>query len=179
MRKTKGLKLISYLVLVLLLMFGAIACSSSTSEQSNKDSNSNASVPKESDQVQEPEQSPEEKVADFYRGKTIKFIVPYSPGGGYDTIARSLAPYLEKYTGTSVIVENVPGAGGNVGAERLFTSKNDGLTIGIMNNQGMIMTQLFDSGAVNFDISEFSFIGRVTAEPVVMYTSTNSGLNTF
>jgi tripartite-type tricarboxylate transporter receptor subunit TctC len=131
-----------------------------------------------------PEKKAEEKTTitekdealEFYKGKTVRFVVPYSPGGGYDVIARSLVPYLEKYTEAHFIVENIPGAGGNVGAENVFKSKPDGLTIGILNNQGMIMTQLFDPTLIRFNIVEYSNIGRVTAEPVIMYAKAGGNL---
>ncbi len=48
----------------------------------------------------------------FLKGKTVHFIVGYSPGGGYDTYARMLAPFFEKHTGATVVVENKPGGGG-------------------------------------------------------------------
>lgn len=116
--------------------------------------------------------------ADFYKGKKVRFIVPYTPGGGYDLIARSLAPYLEKYTGAQFIVENIPGAGGNVGAEYVFKARPDGLTIGILNNLGQMMTQLFDPELVGFDLAEYTNIGRVTAEPVIMYAKAGGPLAT-
>src|SRR5919112_1224080 len=48
----------------------------------------------------------------FFKGKTVKIVVGYGPGGGYDVYARMLAPYLGKTLGATVIVENQPGAGG-------------------------------------------------------------------
>ena len=53
-----------------------------------------------------------EDAASFYKGKKIKFIVPYKPGGGYDDYARLLAPVMEKYTGANVEILNKGGAGG-------------------------------------------------------------------
>ena len=50
--------------------------------------------------------------AAFYQGKTVRIVVGYGPGGGYDVYARMVAPYLAKALGTTVIVENQPGAGG-------------------------------------------------------------------
>lgn len=56
-----------------------------------------------------------EKVEDFYKGRVLKIVVPFAPGGGFDQWARGLAPYLKKYTGANVVVENWEGAGGLVG----------------------------------------------------------------
>ena len=49
---------------------------------------------------------------DWLKGQTVHFIVGYSAGGGYDTYARMLAPFFEKHTGATVVVENKPGGGG-------------------------------------------------------------------
>ena len=46
-----------------------------------------------------------ENAASFYKGKNLTLVVPYKPGGGYDTWGRLLAPYLGKYTGARVIVK--------------------------------------------------------------------------
>jgi tripartite-type tricarboxylate transporter receptor subunit TctC len=54
-----------------------------------------------------------DSVADFYKGKSIQFVVGYGPGGGYDVYARLLARYLGKYVpgAPTVVVVNMPGAG--------------------------------------------------------------------
>ena len=49
----------------------------------------------------------------FYAGKTVRMIVGSGTGGGYDIFSRMIAPYLSKVLGTTVIVENQPGAGGS------------------------------------------------------------------
>ena len=56
----------------------------------------------------------EENPMNFYKGKVIKLVVGYGPGGGYDTYARLLAPRIERETGATVVVENHPGGGGLV-----------------------------------------------------------------
>ena len=72
--------------------------------------------------------------ADFFKGKTMTYIVATSPGGGYDTYARLIAKYMEKYLPVSnIIVKNVPGAGHIIGANQLYAAKPDGLTIGTFN----------------------------------------------
>jgi tripartite-type tricarboxylate transporter receptor subunit TctC len=69
----------------------------------------------------------------FYEGKTIRIIVGTSPGGGYDTYTRLIARHFSKYIPgkPSIIVDNMPGAGGLLSANHLFkVAKPDGLTIG-------------------------------------------------
>jgi tripartite-type tricarboxylate transporter receptor subunit TctC len=64
------------------------------------------------------------------QGKTIRIIVPYAPGGPIDVTARALAERVKDSLGT-VIIENRPGAGGNLGADLVAKAEPDGLTIGI------------------------------------------------
>jgi len=61
--------------------------------------------------------------------KPIQFIVPYAPGGGQDLLARGIAPYLEKHLGGSVVIDNVPGAGGKIGFTKAWKANPDGYTI--------------------------------------------------
>ena len=70
-------------------------------------------------------QSPEES---YYKGKTVRIVVGYGPGGGYDVYARMIAPYLGKSLGTSVVVENQPGAGGITALNRIMTAAPDGVS---------------------------------------------------
>ncbi|MFZ4759758.1 MAG: Bug family tripartite tricarboxylate transporter substrate binding protein, partial [Burkholderiaceae bacterium] len=61
--------------------------------------------------------------------RPVKLIVPYSPGGGGDTLARQLAPRLADRLGVQVVVENRPGAGGNLGTEAGLKAPADGYTL--------------------------------------------------
>ncbi|MFQ5841377.1 MAG: Bug family tripartite tricarboxylate transporter substrate binding protein [Thermodesulfobacteriota bacterium] len=99
--------------------------------------------------------------AAFYKGKYLTFIVPYKPGGGYDVYSRILTPYLEKYTGTRVIVRNMPGAGGMLGVNEVYNAPANGLTIGIQNCVGSVTSQLTGVKGVRYDLTKFSWIGRV------------------
>src|ERR1700712_3228211 len=68
----------------------------------------------------------------FYAGKTVRMIVGSGVGGGYDVFSRLIAPYLSKTLGTTVIVENVPGAGGLVAMNKLYIAPPDGLQISLV-----------------------------------------------
>jgi tripartite-type tricarboxylate transporter receptor subunit TctC len=67
--------------------------------------------------------------AQDFPAKPIRIIVPYSPGGGTDTVARLMAQKLTAAFGQSVIVDNKPGASANIGAEMVARSPGDGYTI--------------------------------------------------
>jgi tripartite-type tricarboxylate transporter receptor subunit TctC len=69
--------------------------------------------------------------AQAWPSKPLRFIVPYPPGGPVDVSARLLAPKLQAALGQPVVVENKPGAGGNIGMDALAKSASDGYTIGM------------------------------------------------
>src|SRR4051812_4302911 len=72
--------------------------------------------------------------ADFFKDKTVNYIVATAPGGGYDTYGRLVAEYMQKYLpGSTFVVKNVPGAGHLVGTNSIYASRPDGLTIGTFN----------------------------------------------
>jgi tripartite-type tricarboxylate transporter receptor subunit TctC len=106
--------------------------------------------------------------ADFYKGKTVHFIVGYSPGGGYDTYARMLAPHFEKATGATVVVENKPGAGGITALNQLVRGDADGLSFQMLNGEASILSQLTDKPGVAYDMNKVSMIARVQEEPHFM-----------
>ena len=67
--------------------------------------------------------------ASTYPNKPVKIIVPFAPGGGSDFIARLLSQRLTEKLGQPVIIDNKPGAGGNVGAELALRAPADGYTL--------------------------------------------------
>lgn len=100
----------------------------------------------------------------FLKGETVRFYVGFSPGGGYDSYARMLAPHFEKATGATVVVENRPGGGGNTALNQLVRGKPDGLTVMMLNGEAAIMGQLTGSPGVAYDMAKVAVLGRVTDE---------------
>jgi putative tricarboxylic transport membrane protein len=101
----------------------------------------------------------------FLKGKTVRFIVGYSPGGGYDAYARMLAPHFEKRTGATVVVENKPGGGGMTAFNQLVRGKADGLSMQILNGESAVMRQLMKLPGVGYDMTKVSLLGRIQYEP--------------
>lgn len=66
---------------------------------------------------------------DTYPNKPIRIIVPFTPGGSPDILARAIGQKITESTGVAVVVENVPGAGGTIGADRVAKAAPDGYTL--------------------------------------------------
>jgi tripartite-type tricarboxylate transporter receptor subunit TctC len=112
--------------------------------------------------------------ADFYKGKTVTYIVATPPGGGYDFWGRLVAEYMQKHLpGSTVIVKNMPGAGHLVGANATYAAKPDGLTIGTFNT-GLIYAQVIKHDGAKFDLSKMSWIGKAATEPRVVAIASHS-----
>lgn len=105
---------------------------------------------------------------------TVRLVVPYEAGGGFDTYARGIAPYLEEQLGRTVAVENVPGAGGLIGANEVFSAEPDGTTIGLINYPGAVFAELTDTEGAEFDNSEWEVLGRIAGVNPVIYTGAGS-----
>ena len=105
-----------------------------------------------------------DSVEDFYRGKQVSMIVPSGVGGGYDLYTRFLARFMGKYIpgNPSVVVKNLPGAGGITAANAMAaTVAPDGLTIAMFQNT-VTLNQLTKSPAVKFDVRKFEWIGNMS-----------------
>ena len=96
--------------------------------------------------------------------ENLVYIVATNAGGGYDAYARMIGGHMEPYLEAEhIVIRNVPGAGHIVGANTLWRSKPDGLTIGTFNS-GLIYGQLAGREVQRFDLAEFEWIGKAAAE---------------
>ena len=98
--------------------------------------------------------------------KPIRIIVPYAAGGGTDLVARMVAQKLNEKWGQPVIVENRAGAGGNLGAEAVFTAAPDGYTL-LFTAQGPLVVNKSLYGKLNYDPDAFTPVSLV----VVAYST--------
>lgn len=108
--------------------------------------------------------------ATLYQGKVITVLVGHGPGGGYDRAARLAAKYLPRYIPgePSVVVQNMPGAGGMVAANHIYNvAKPDGMTI-LALTRTMINSQLVKEEGVKYDFLKFSWIGSMSSEATVL-----------
>lgn len=116
--------------------------------------------------------------AQKYPDKPISLVVPFAAGGPTDTIARLLATQMSKSLGQSVVVENVPGAGGTVASAKVAKSKPDGYTIYI-HHMGMATAQALYDKLPYDPLKDFEYIGQVADVPMVLLGSKNFPPNNF
>jgi tripartite-type tricarboxylate transporter receptor subunit TctC len=112
-----------------------------------------------------------------FPSRTVKMIVPYPPGGGTDLLARVLAQRLGETWKQSVIVENVGGAAGNIGAEEVFRAAPDGYTL-LFGSPGPIATNAFMYKHMPYDPAKWVPIALVATSPYVLVVSSHFDAST-
>lgn len=115
---------------------------------------------------------------DFFKGKTIRVVVGFSAGGGFDPYARAIARHMSRHIPGQppIIVENMTGAGSLISANHMFkVAKPDGLTIGHFIG-GLFLGQVLGQPGVEFDGRKFEFIGAPITDHVVCALTKASGI---
>ena len=107
---------------------------------------------------------PAQSAEDFYKGKTIRFVVGFAAGGGYDLAARIVGRHMGKHIpgNPTIVVENMTGAGSLIAANYTYNSaKPDGLFVGIWNS-AYVLRQALGDKAVRLDARKLGWIGAPT-----------------
>jgi tripartite-type tricarboxylate transporter receptor subunit TctC len=112
--------------------------------------------------------APQVFAAESYPSKLIRFIVPFPPGGGTDAFARILSPKLTEYLGQQVIVDNRPGAQGNIGTAAAAKAPPDGYTIVLAHQGAMTINPHLYSNTGYDTLREFAAVARGTATAMVL-----------
>lgn len=112
-------------------------------------------------------------------GRTIELLIPYSPGGGYDILARIIIPGLERALDARVLPINKPGAGGLLAINEMTTAAPDGTTIAIVNGTGAAGAVLAGAEGPAFGFDDLSYIGRVAIDDLVVVTNANGEYQTW
>jgi tripartite-type tricarboxylate transporter receptor subunit TctC len=108
--------------------------------------------------------------ADAYPAKPIKWIVPFPPAGAMDTMARTLGEHMGRQLGQTFVIENRPGAGGNIGADAVARAAPDGYTMLIVAN-GMAVNK-FLYGKLTYDpVKNFTPVSLLAVVPNVLVTN--------
>jgi hypothetical protein len=121
-----------------------------------------------------------ELVADFYRGKSVRMLIGYGPGGGYDIYGRLVAEFLPRHLpGNPIIVpQNMPGAGSFVAAKYMAeVAPKDGTVLGSLSQ--MLALDSMIGNTAKADISKFAYLGRVVTNVDAGLTLLKSGIKSF
>jgi len=116
---------------------------------------------------------------EFYRGKTIRLVVGYAPGGGYDFYARAVARYMGKHVAgnPAFVVDNMPGAGSLASANHLYrVAKPDGMTIGHFSGS-LFLLQAMGQKEISFDAARFEYVGAVAKVEIVCGFPKSGGID--
>lgn len=119
--------------------------------------------------------------AEFFKNRQVTMIVGSSPGGGYDTYTRMIARHIGRHIpgNPSVIVSNLPGAGGNVLANQLATiGPKDGTAIGAPQS-GVIFEPLLGSIPVKHDPSKFHYLGNANNDVYICIARADAPVRSF
>jgi tripartite-type tricarboxylate transporter receptor subunit TctC len=117
---------------------------------------------------------------DFYKGKTVTFVVGFSAGGGFDTYTRLIARHFGKHLpgNPTVVVENRTGAGSLIAANYIYNqAPKDGTVIGNWIGP-LVLQQVLGNKAARFDGRKFGWLGVPTPDSGVCALTKASGINT-
>ena len=113
--------------------------------------------------------------AQTWPGQTIKIIVPFTPGTGMDTIARTVSPKLSERLGQSVVVQNTPGASGNIGADNVAKATPDGYTLLMGANTMLMASQLYKNVPFN-PVDDFSSVSIAAYGTLMLVANPKTGI---
>ena len=113
--------------------------------------------------------------SDNYPSKPITIVVGYPPGGSTDLTGRVLANALAKSLNATVVVENVGGAGGAIGAQKVLNAAPDGHTLLVGANNEVAINRLV-SPTIKYSWQDFTPIGLIASQPLVLVAATRMGV---
>lgn len=114
--------------------------------------------------------------AEWPNDRPIQMIVAFSPGGSTDVMARAMEPFLEKELGADIVIENRPGASGEIAYTALAKSKTDGYTFGYINTPGFLSMQA--QRKLGYDPATIKPIARIVDDPSAIVVPANSEIKT-
>src|SRR5919197_6750257 len=119
-------------------------------------------------------------VAEFYRGKSLRMLIGYGPGGGYDIYGRLVAEFLPRHLpgNPTVLAQNMPGAGSFVAAKYIYdVAPKDGTVLGSL-AQTLALDSLTNANA-KLDVAKMPYIGRVVTNIDTGAALPKSGIRSF
>ena len=115
--------------------------------------------------------------AQTWPAQTVRIVVPFTPGTGMDTIARAVAPRLSEKLGHPVVVQNTPGASGNIGADAVAKANPDGYTVLMGANTMLMAAQLYKNVPFN-PVKDFSSVSMAAWGTLMLVANPKTGIKT-
>jgi tripartite-type tricarboxylate transporter receptor subunit TctC len=116
--------------------------------------------------------------ADTYPDKPVTLVVGYPAGGSTDLMARTIGPELSRRLGTPVVIENLGGAGGAIGAQKVASAAPDGYTLLVGANNEIAIKRLVAPASVKYELRDFTPLGLIASQPMVLVASPRTGVKT-
>ena len=110
------------------------------------------------------------------RRPDVDFIIPYAPGGGFDSYVRTVLPALQRQLGVQVHPDNIDGAAGARAANALYRGRSDGSVISIVNIPGTMILQ--QQGGLPFDLAKLSWLANMGRDSYGLVVSASSPIRT-
>lgn len=114
--------------------------------------------------------------AEWPKDRPIQMIVAFAPGGSTDVMARAIEPFLEKELGADIVIENRPGASGEIAYTALSKAKPDGYTFSYINTPGFLSMQV--QRELGYDPQSIKPIARIVDDPTAIVVPANSEIKT-
>jgi tripartite-type tricarboxylate transporter receptor subunit TctC len=114
--------------------------------------------------------------AEWPNDRPIQMIVAFAPGGSTDVMARAMEPFLEKELGADIVIENRPGASGEIAYTALAKSKPDGYTFSYINTPGFLSMQV--QRKLGYDPKTIKPIARIVDDPAAIVVPEASEIKT-
>ena len=115
--------------------------------------------------------------APAYPTKPITIVVGYPAGGSTDLVGRMVGTELGNRLGQPVVIENLGGAGGSIGAQKVANAQPDGYTLLVGASNELAITNLVNK-KIKYGIKDFTAIGMVSSQPMVLVASPSTGVKT-
>jgi tripartite-type tricarboxylate transporter receptor subunit TctC len=117
---------------------------------------------------------PMPELAQDYPSKAIKLVVPFPPAGGTDVLARAIAHAITTATQWNIVVDNKPGAGGNIGLDATAKSPPDGYTIAMGQTSNLAVNPALYSKMPYDPLKDFTPIALISTQPLIVVVGANS-----
>jgi tripartite-type tricarboxylate transporter receptor subunit TctC len=103
--------------------------------------------------------------------RPVRFVVPFPPGGGTDVVSRELANRIQLALGWNIVIDNRPGAGGNIGLDAVAKAAPDGHTVGLGQTSNLAINPALYPTMPFDPLRDFTLISTVAQQPLVLVTA--------